>query len=231
MADEATEAPVQEQETPEVTPAAEAPETPDTPEAGTETTEPEVDYQKRYDDLRPQFDQQAQFLSALEGRQGEEAQRAAYAHLGLEVAEDEKPEEGEYVDPDQRLDQLEQQLRQRDEEAEEREFQAAEQSWIQQQLGDVAEKEGRDLTEQEKNIITNHALSNRFDDGQPDIEGGHELLNAIYKDAQKRLLSSKRNAPKPPSGAAGEPTIDTSTPEGRRAAIRDIAESVQEASD
>lgn len=222
MPEEAPEAPVEEQETPE-SPEAEAPEAPDTPEQEETPSEPEIDYRKRYEDLRPEFDRANQVLAALQGRHGPEAQAQAAQMFGFEL-EDVEEIENEDLDPREEIEKIRRELRERDEQAEAKELELAEQEWIQQEIGKVAKSEGRDLTQEEKDIITSYAISHRFEDGQPDIEGGHERLRAIYKAAKDRLISSKRNAPTPPQGAPGDETIDTSTPEGRRAAIEQIAE-------
>lgn len=217
MPEEATEAPVVEQDTPAADTEPEAPAE-DTPEA----SEPEVDYQKRYDDLRSEFDRRNQIDAALRGQLGPEAQAEAAKAYGFEFAEDDEDSD-EYVDPDERLNRLEQQIQERDQQAEAQRMEQAEQEWLDTEIGKVAKTEGRDLTKEEKDIILGYALSNRFDDGQPDVDGGHERLKAIYSEAQKRLISSKKNSPRPPSGAAGEPAIDTSTSAGRRAAIEQVA--------
>lgn len=214
------EAPVIEQDTPANDTEPEAP-TQDTPEA--DDTEPEIDYRQRYESLRPEFDRTNQVLAALQGRHGPEAQAEAAKMFGFEFAEDEEEESDEIRDPSDEIAEIKRQLAERDQQAEAAQLEAAEQAWIQQELGKVAKSEDRDLTDEETDIIVGYALSNRFDDGQPDIEGGHERLKAIYSAAQKRLVNSKR-APRPPAGVAGADAIDTSTPEGRRKAIADIAE-------
>lgn len=224
MAEPTTEAPEQVQDTPETTDAP-APESQDTPVEGTDTPE-EVDYRKRYDDLRPEYDRSQQLIAALEGRQGPEAQRAAYERFGLSLVddEDEESDEDEYLDPDERINRLEQRLEEQQREAQERELQELESQWIENELEGVAKAEGRDLADEEKEIIIAFALANRHEDGRPDIEGGHKRLEAIYSQARKRLVDSKRNAPKPPDGVAGETAHDLTTPEGRRAAIIETAE-------
>lgn len=219
MADTPDEAPAVEQDTPANDTEPEAP-TQDTPEA--EDTEPEVDYRQRYESLRPEFDRTNQVLAALQGRHGPDAQAEAAKMFGFEFAEDEE-EDTELRDPADEIAEIKRQLAERDQQAEAQQLEAAEQTWIQQELGKVAKSEDRDLTDEETDIIVGYALSNRFDDGQPDIEGGHERLKAIYSAAQKRLVNSKR-APRPPAGVPGADAIDTSTPEGRRKAILQTAE-------
>ena len=231
MADNAEAPAVEEQDTPTNDTEPEAPQTEDTPTEADDTPEIPDGYipEERYNNLRSEADRTKQFMSALEGKQGPEAQQAAYERLGLQVIEDEAESEDEYLDPDERMDRLEQQLREREEQAQEQEFQAREDAWIGNALKGVEKAEDRSLSDEEREIITSFAISHRFEDGQPDIEGGHERLKAIYSAAQKRLVDSKRNAPKPPQGVAGDEKIDTSTPEGRRKAIAQTFEAHQAA--
>jgi hypothetical protein len=223
---EAPDAPEKEvaQDTPK-TPEPEAPAE-GTPSETPEPTEAEVDFEKRYNDLRPEYDQTQQLLAALQGRHGPEAQAEAGRLIGFEFADDEEAagDEDEYLDPDTRLDQLEQQLAEKEAEADEAAVMQAEDQWLSNELDGVAKEWDRDLAKEEKDYIASYAVTHRFDDGQPDIEGGAKLLSDLYSQANKRLVCSKRNAPKPPSGGAGDPAIDTSTPEGRKAAIKETAE-------
>lgn len=218
---ETPEAPEQEiQDTPTPDTEPEAPDTPETPAA--EDTEPEVDYQKRYEDLRPEFDRTNQILASLQGRHGVEAQQEAARLFGFEFA-DEEPEEEGLTSPEDEIAEIKRQLAERDEQAEQQQYAAAEKDWIQQELGKVEKDFDRKLSAEERDIVESFAVAHRFEDGQPDIEGGKERLKAIYSHHQKQLIDSKR-APKPPAGVAGAEAIDTSTPEGRRKAIADIAE-------
>lgn len=228
---ETPEAPALEEEkqdTPEPT-EPEAPESPDTPEAEDTPSEPAVDHEKRYNDLRSEFDRRNQ---ALAGQLGPEAQAEAFRQYGLELAEEEaEEEEDEYLDPDERINRLEEQLKERDELAQQEDFERRENAWIQQQKKSAEKDEGREFQTEEWDLIESFALSHRFEDGQPDIEGGLKHLKAIYSAAQKRLIDSKKNAPKPPSGVPGDEKLDTSTPEGRRKAVLLAAEASQESSD
>jgi hypothetical protein len=222
VAETTTEAPADQQDTPTTDTEPQAPEeTPDTPQAEDTPSEPEVDYAKRYDDLRSEFDRRN---AALAGQLGPEAQAEAFRQYGLELAEDDAAEdEDEYLDPDERINRLEEALKERDEIAEQQDFERRENAWIQQQRDKAEKDEDRKFASEEWDFIESFALGHRFDDGQPDIEGGIERLKAVYSAHQKRLVDSKKNAPKPPSGVPGDEKLDTSTPEGRRQAIEQVA--------
>ena len=88
------------------------------------------------------------------------------------------------------------------------------------------EAAGSKLTEEEWAMVSGFALSNRFDDGEPDIEGGYERLTAAWDSKQKAYEKSK-NAPRAPG--SGLPAIkdnDTSTREGRIAIGEQIAKAM-----
>lgn len=213
----------EDEETPEEdTPTAEEPASQEeTPEPEAETPAETDNYEQRYNDLRSEFDRRNEFLAAIEGRHGPEAQAQALAQAGLEIeGDDDTPEEDEYVDPEDRLNQLEERLQQEAEARQQSELQQKEAEWLDDRLTEISKAEGRDLEDLEVQVVLTHALSNRDPHtGEPDMDGGQKLLQSLYSTAQDRLLKSKRNASKPGVGTAGEKKYNLSDDEDRIAAM------------
>lgn len=201
-------------------------ETQDTPinAASTEEKPAEVpagtdNWEQRYNDLRPEFDRRNALLTAAEGQQGPEAQAQALRQLGIEVQmEEEAAEETEpnWVDPDQRIDQLEARLTQREEAEQQAHFADLEDKYIKSTLGEIEGKENTKLSDAEARVVRNAALANRLEDGRPDLQGAFDDLKGIKSAAAEEYRASK-NTPLPPVGTAGEEKLDTRNPEQRRA--------------
>jgi hypothetical protein len=158
MADEPQTSPDEGQDTS----LPEAPDTPDTPESSDQA---DVDYEKRYNDLRPEYDRSQQLLAALEGRYGDEVQEQALQMVNLEVAGDDEPDEEDYEDEGDEGEGDEPMTRA--EFAEYVEANQAEQDAIESQqafhvdLNDVVEQieeaEGRTLSDEETRILYREA--------------------------------------------------------------------------
>lgn len=182
----------------------------------TEDSTPAVDWEKRYNDQRSEFDRRGSLLAAAEGRQGPEAQAEALRQLGVEVEMEEPTEEEDtYVDPDERIDRLEQQLAERAQAEEQEQFHQLETEYIDKTLKGIEQENGVNLSDREVKIITNNALANRLEDGRPDLQGAFDDLKEIKSAARDEYLASKKTA-KAPVGTAGEETIDLSDPEAKR---------------
>lgn len=220
---ELDEAPPESQETPinaapeEGKPAEEAPAATD-------------NWEQRYNDLRPEFDRRNALLTAAEGQQGPEAQAQALRQLGIEVQEEEAEEETEpnWVDPDQRIDQLEARLTQREEAEQQAHFAQLEDQYIKSTLGEIEGKENSKLSEAETRVVRNAALANRLEDGRPDLQGAFDDLKGIKSAAAEEYRASK-NTPTPPLGSVGEEKFDPRDPKSRRAFIQKDFEARQAA--
>jgi hypothetical protein len=85
---------------------------PDVTQETPQTTEPEIDYKKRYEDLRPEFDRTSQELAEWKRiKEDDEARAEWLKSLGYEISADEELDEDEIVDdepqapkPDPRVD-------------------------------------------------------------------------------------------------------------------------------
>ena len=215
MADEPTQAPETEtQDTPTNDAASTQQETP-APES-TEDSTPVTDWEQRYNSLRPEYDRSNQLLAAARGEHGPEAQAQALQQFGVELdsEEEQEPENDEWVDPDDRIDRLEQQLAERQQREEEAEFERLESDFIDQTLSKIQEDENVTLSKQERKFVETNALANRLDNGEPNLQGAFDDLKGIKSAARDEYRSSK-TAPKAPVGTAGEDTIDSSDKEAR----------------
>jgi hypothetical protein len=220
MADEPTPDPAVSEDTQEE--AASPEETPaDAPAVDWESTD--NPYKERYDNQQPTLTRTQQ--EAAELRQIVEGARAgdpeAIRLLGLDFVEDTEEDDDEYIDPDDRIDRLEQQLAQREEMTQAETEEAQEMDWLAENLDTLEKKEGAELSDKEMEIVVGNALDNRLENGQPDLEGAYKALREVQADYQKSYVESKR-APRVPSGTAGTEKLDLSTDEKRQEAMLQI---------
>jgi hypothetical protein len=126
-------------------------------------------------------------------------------------------DEDEYVDPEDRLDRIEQSLVARQEQERALALQEAEEEYVANQISDLEDRTDQEFSEQETEILFNLATSDAFraEDGEPGIEAAYDLFEQIQKDAREKYVSSKK-APRIPSGQAAEKQYNLDTPEGRR---------------
>jgi len=207
MPDEATQAPEQVQDTPP----------PDAPEEGNVEAPQEpnpVNWEQRYNDLRPEFDRTNQLVAAARGDHGVEAQMEALQQLGVEVAQEEDEEDEElFEDPYEALkgevETVKEQLASKAEAEEAARFHELEREYIETTLGGLEDAENYKLSAEDKRFVTNDAKANRLEDGRPDLEGAFALFKQRDEARQQAYLESKK-APKAPVGAAGEEQIDFS---------------------
>lgn len=222
MPEEATQAPEQAQETPQAAPSEGIPAT-----ESTDST-PAVDYQKRYDDLVPEYTRGQQLIAAARGDHGPEAQMQALQQLGVEVQQAEEAEVDEYEDPTDRLarevQDLKTQISSKEEAEQQKQFQDLERKYIDNTLGGLEKSEDIKLSAEDKRFVKNDALNNRLEDGRPDLEGAVKALKARDEARLSEYLTSKK-APKPPVGAAGEEKLDLSDPDVRQQYMKEVMES------
>lgn len=194
--------------------------------------EPTVDYEKRFNDLQPQLtkaqEQNAEFQRTLQAaRQGDPEAMDA---LGIPY---EKPEDDEFLDPEEQLRQevaqLKEQFGTQQQQAEYAGFEEQEASYIAEQIDALEKEAGIELDDQAIDFVIDRARSNRGEDGAPDIQGAFKGFNSIIESDRKRYLESKKNAPKVPVGGPGEDKIDLSDTEQRQAAmVRDMEAEMSE---
>jgi hypothetical protein len=169
---------------------------------GTQTDQQAVDYQKRYDDLRPEFDRRGSRIAELERYEqavndlrsddADTRARAAQA-LGLPFEfVDDTPEEDPYADPQEqlaaRLEALEQQLQQRGQQEQQAQQIAQIEQHVEQQL---AALEG--LDDQDRKWIVNTAVAMPpTAEGMPDIRAAFEEFKAWETARQQKWAQTKR---------------------------------------
>lgn len=245
MADTAPEN--QDQPQNETAPAPESTEAPKTDQANTEESAPaftdsynpdelpeearaaydaaykrlQADYTRKTQEVSSQRQQAEQAQQLVNALRNPATQAQALQMLGLELEDD--TEDTGYVDPDERIDRLEQMLTERDKQSEEERKMEQEATLIDSELQRLSKADGHNLDDSEIELIVSFAVANRLGDGSPNVEAGYRQLQALYSEAQKRHIESKRNAPAPGIGSAAEKKWQLDTEAGRKEAMAEIA--------
>lgn len=214
----------QSEETPETTDEAASQETP------AESPAESVDYQKRYDDLRPEFDRTTQRLKEFEEFYGQladpETQAQALKALGLELQQDEEDDD-EYRDPDDELRQQVQELtahqQQEAEVRQEAETAQLEQMYVEQEIGKLG-----NLSEAWKKQIAEFAVAYEDDEGLPDVKGVYDQLVALAKEDRENYVKSKKSETVQ-AGTAGIESIDMNDEDARRKVVADLVQGEMDA--
>lgn len=208
-------------------------ETPDTTEdvVTDEPTQPVVDWEKRYNDLRPEFDrtnqEAAQYRRLIEGLNSDDldTRREAAEALGIEfVDQDDTPEIEEeddlYIDPvaRRRLEAIEARIAQEEAERQQAADEAAEQARVDEAMAKVNEQItalGRDDATAE--AIFAFALTlPHTPEGLPDIQAANEKFTAFENRLKESWATSKRGAAHvSPVGTSGTQVPDLDDPEQR----------------
>jgi hypothetical protein len=209
-----------------VAPAPDSQETPGLesgPDTGTPANDsPEVDFEQRYNDLRPEFDRRSQQLSQLEkfqqavsGQLGPEAQAEALKAYGVEL-EDDASDVDEYDDdPDSRLERLEATIEEQQQQAAAQQAAEAEAEFLSEGIESLEEQEGREFSDQEIAILASVARANPTNEGLPDLRLAHQHLAELQKGLQARWLESKKAQRRPGSGIAADKAVDLDNDEDR----------------
>lgn len=187
---------------------------------------PAEDYQKRYEDLRPQYDRTQNELNALKAEQERigndpEAQRALLVEWGYEF---EEPEAEPPADLDELRQQLLAELRQEIEPVKQTQAQIAQDKELeaavahqQRVFAELGDKRGAALDESEQDAVTGMALTMAPDEnGMPPFKKAFEALEAIWQAREAKAAQKRRPSHKfTPGGVAGDEKPDLSTHEGR----------------
>lgn len=197
---------------------------PDGTPAEGETHGENIDYEQRYNDLRPEFDRKSQeaaeyrqFQEALSGQSGPEAQQQALLALDIELEGDEDEDDSEYDDddPDTRLERIEETLEQQKAEAEQHELVNQENEYLQEGIEVLEEEADREFSDQEIGILASVARANRTDSGYPDLALAYDQLTALSDQQQKAWIASKKTSRGPGTGTAAQEAVDLSDPDSR----------------
>lgn len=140
-------------------------------------------------------------------------------------------EEFAFDDPNDRIDALEAQLRQRDEVAQAEDRVRAENAFVTEQINALEDELGTEFTEDEIGLLYMYADEYRDARNRPDVKAAHKVLDGIVATAQQRLIKSKGRAPRRMvKGAAADRQVDLSNPEQRRAAMEQAFAAAQASS-
>lgn len=194
------------------------------------------DWEKQYQELRSAFNQRDQELSELRQFRdyltNPETQDEALQALGYEVPQEPT---SEYEDPyESRLAQIEaaqQQILSRYEQEQQLQQQAQQEQELANYVGgaldQVERNRGEQFNDDELAFITAFAYNNPNEQGQPNVQAAVDRLEAAYTAQQERWLKSKR-APRVPDGQSASKQLDTSTPAGRREAMEQALQSLDD---
>jgi hypothetical protein len=219
MPDEATQAPGEVQDTPQTDAAPEVGKPAAEPPANGEEDKPTVDFEKRYNDLRPEYDRANQLLAAARGEHGPEAQVQALQQLGVNVQQEAEEEDDPFEDPDERTQrevaELREKMQQREEAEEWAQFEQLEGEFVNSTLDQLEQDENLKLSSKERKWIETQGKANRLESGEPNLQGAFDDLKGIKSAARDEYLASKKQATKAPAGAVGEDKIDLSDKDKR----------------
>lgn len=203
--------------------------TPQTPESGAEESQqpaegsqepsPQIDwdsddnpYRKRYEDLRPVYDQTQNIVAAL---QDPNRQAEVLRHFGIELEDVEEPE----FDPEEPLTRAEFEKFLSENQEAQQAYEAQEQALDQDaefasETIAALEKEHGKFSEKELDALLTLAVQMRDEEGNLGLKQAHSLLNETFEERQKRYLESKKGS-QVPVGEAGEVKIDIADDEAR----------------
>lgn len=206
MAEEAMEAPAETRDTP-----ADAP-------PGEGHAHETVDFEKRYNDLRPDYDRKSQRLAELEELERSlsdpERQAEALRRFEIELADDELPDDDddfgddpEFRDPrvDKLMEELQAERQQRETERAQQQFDES----FTDQIEAIEKTEGRELDEDEIAILHDRALLRAVRGEQPSVEALYQDLDKVWDKRSKTYVESKK-APRVTAGrsASEQPDLD-----------------------
>jgi len=202
------------------------------PEGTPTGTPPEVDWEARYNSLQPEFTrvtqeaaelrQYQQFVEALSS-DDQEIRSWALNQLGIEVPTENEPDD-ELTALQQRLDKLEQGFQTSAQQSQVDTWNNHQIEYMENGLDAIAGELGRELTEEEVQIMSSIAVTNRDNEGMPDMLKAYDWLKK-YDESQQQRWATTKKTPKPPgNGVPGEPTPDLSDPQKRVAWMVEQAE-------
>lgn len=191
----------------------------------------QADYTRKTQEIaesRREAEDAMEFISAL---QDPEYRDQALRLLGVELdaKEAEGDDEEEWLTENERLDRIEQALESQAEQTQQAELEAMEDQFLDQEFTKLEKQIGRDLTDEEAELLFVTATHPAFRDkkGMPDVEAAFERINGLEKGAQQRYVESKK-APRAPLGSAGTKSVDLNDDEARTAALAQIIEASSE---
>lgn len=186
--------------------------------------QPELDYQRAYSELRPQYTRTTQELAQERERLSEyealfqalhdsdpEVQAAAMEALGLELDTGSPATDDEFADPlEEELQQIRgvvDELRSaRELEASEKESQQLTQmrdQYIDEAIDYIRQSTDAKFTDREEEALGNLAIAMEDEQGLPDVQGAYNLLygdDGVLETNRERWIASKTGAAQAPLG-------------------------------
>jgi hypothetical protein len=193
-----------------------------TPDTGAPVAEdsqavtPDVNWQQRYEDLRPEADRRANVLNDIQGLNGPERQAQALAeYANVEIASDDpEPDDEQFdpynvPDPSAEVQALRDEIEQDRLAAEVAQLEAQEDAFIDDTVANLEQEGGVQLSNDQYDLLYSYALAHRDPTNQrPDIEGAFNAVKGLGDAAVRNYTNAKSGAVQPPVGTSGEPKID-----------------------
>ncbi len=195
----------------------------------------EINWQKRYEDLRPEWDRAKTQLSEFEQYQPliqslQNDPQGTIRALQKQFGVDDEIDDDEFEDPGERaLRMLQEQQETAQQQAEREQLDALEEQYVGEGIDALAQRDNIEPSEDEQTLIyalaTNDAV--RGEDGRPDVEWAYNAIQALKKEVREGYVASKK-APRIPSGRPGEKSPDLSNDDER---VSLMAEMIEAAAD
>jgi hypothetical protein len=153
--------------------------------------------------------------------------------LGVSTGfEEEEDDEFAFEDPNDRIDALHAEIRQRDEIAQAESRVREENAYVTQQIESLEDKLQTEFTEEEISLLYMLADENRDAQGNPDVKAAHTMLDALAATANQRLIKAKSRAPRAMGkGTVGDRQVDLNDPKARRKLMEAAADAARVSSE
>ena len=191
--------------------------------------------QKRQADAeaRKQAENDAQqYKLVIEAASDPDHPQHADALRALRIEQDQDPDEDFDDDPietlQEQFNRLEQSLQTRDQEAQQEALEEAELEFIDDKITEVETREGRELSDEEAQIVYTLAVNNRKQDGEPDVAGAFEALTGVLRQQASNYAQSKRAPRSIANGPAARKQFDIRNDSDRLEAAAAAAEAAMQ---
>lgn len=176
----------------------------------TDTPPPVVDYEARYNSLRPEFDRKSQQLREYE------AQLAEYQQSQQEPEEDDYEYEYEDSVARQEIAQLKALLAKQQEDTQTKLAAEREAAFVNTEIERIEKEQEEEFSEDEWETLGILSERYRKEDGTPDIDRAYErLFGKIVQPRREKYVSTKKAA-KVRSGPSAAQSIDLDDPKARK---------------
>lgn len=188
-------------------------------------------YEKRYNDLRPQYDRTQselkQYRDFIESLQNEETQAQALQALGLAL-DDEDEDELDLSDPDVQIAEIREYLQAQENQRAEQYHEELLDQYVDQELDRIEKEVGSKLSDDHQALLYSIASSNPDEDGLPDFDYANKALSGWGEANRKAYLESKK-AERLEVGTAGTKELKLDNPTERADALAEMIEAGRDA--